>query len=73
MSNDPLTVLLPAPSCQPLLAVKYLIKFSTTLPKASSSLVEGDEDCIGPSRKLLTLCQTPKNNAAHARHNSINV
>ena len=26
-----------------------------------SSLVEGDEGCIGPSGKLLCLCQRPKN------------
>ena len=38
-----------------------------------SSLVVGDEGCIVRSRKLLCLCQTPKNYAAHAWHYSIHV
>ena len=38
-----------------------------------SSLVVGDEGCIGPSRKLLCTCQTPNNYAAHAWHHSIQV
>ena len=37
------------------------------------SLVVGGEGCIGPSRKLLCLCQTPKNYAAHAWHYLIRV
>ena len=38
-----------------------------------SSLVAGDEGCIGPSGKLNGLCQTPKNYAAHAWHYSTHV
>ena len=38
---------------------------------AWSSLVIGDEGCIGPSRKLLCLCQTPTNYAAYTWQNSI--
>ena len=39
--------------------------------KPWSSLVVGDEGWIGPSKKLLCLCTTPKNYASHAWHNSI--
>ena len=38
-----------------------------------SSLVIGEEGCIGPSRKLLCLWRTPKNYAANAWHYSIHV
>ena len=38
-----------------------------------SSLVVGDEGPIGPSGKLLCLCQSPKNYGAHAWHYSIHV
>ena len=37
---------------------------------AWSSLVEGDEGWIRPSKKLLCLCSTQKNNATHSWHNS---
>ena len=37
------------------------------------SLVVGDEGCIGPSRRLLCLSQTPQNYVAHTWHNSIHV
>ena len=36
-----------------------------------SSLVVGDEGCIGPSRKLLCVMLNPKNHVTHAWHNSI--
>ena len=41
--------------------------------KPLSYFVIGDEGCIGPSGKLLCLCQTPKNYSAHALHYSIHV
>ena len=43
--------------------------------KAWSTLVVGDEGCIGPSRKLLCLCypHPPKKYATHAKDNSIAV
>ena len=40
-------------------------------PKTWSSLVVGDEGCIGPSGKLLCSCETRKHYAAHAWHHSI--
>ena len=39
--------------------------------KPWSSLVEGDEGCIGSSSKLLCLRQIEENYAAHVWHHSI--
>ena len=49
--------------------VKLAYHHSPTFPR--SSLVEGDEGCIGPSGKLMCLWQPPKYYAAHAWHHSI--
>ena len=53
--------------------VKILLSFFHWRAPSWSSLEVGDDGCIGPSRKLLCLCQAPKIYAAHAWHNSIHV